>query len=106
MRAFPMRVSIVVLTVLASSLPGVAQYQGMSAEHCRRISDSQQQLTCLGQIRPPPPGRLGFGPFSPIGLPAVIQPVAQAVNPEPRASDNGTINNHFRPTRKAIASGE
>ena len=101
-----MRELIVVFAILASSVPGSAQYQGMTAEQCRRISDSQQQLTCLGQIRPPAPRQLSFGPFSPMGLPAVIQPVVEPAEPASKTSDQGVANNNIRQTHKAVAHGE
>jgi hypothetical protein len=102
-----MRELIVAFAILASSVPGSAQYQGMTAEQCRRISDSQQQLTCLGQIRPPAPRQLSFGPFSPIGLPAVIQPVVEPAEPASRtSSDHSVANDNIRQTHKAVAHGE
>jgi hypothetical protein len=100
------RVLIVSLAVLASSAPGLAQYQGMTAEQCRRISNSQQQLTCLGQIRPPPPGQLSARLFSPVGLPAVIQPVAQPADSAPKASDSDTATHRARFVRREIAAEE
>jgi hypothetical protein len=101
-----MRELIVAFAILASTVPGSAQYQGMTAEQCRRISDSQQQLTCLGQIRPPAPRQLSLGPFSPMGLPAVIQPVVEPAEPASKTPDHGVANNNIRQTHKAVAHGE
>jgi hypothetical protein len=87
-----MRGLIVLAAILVTSLPVAAQYQGLTQEQCRRLKDSQQRLTCLGQVRPPPPGPSNVGPFGPIGLLPQIQPVAQpppaaAKAADPRASD-------------------
>jgi hypothetical protein len=87
-----MRGLIVLLAVLVPGLPALAQYQGKTADQCRRLGDSQMRLTCLGQVRPPPPGPSNVGPFGPIGLLPQIQPVAQpppaaAKAADPRASD-------------------
>jgi hypothetical protein len=98
-------VLIISFAILASSTPGLAQYQGMTTEQCRRISNSQQQLTCLGQIRPPPPGQLSARLFSPMGLPAVIQPVAQP-NTASKASDSDIANSRARLARRLTTAVE
>ena len=85
-----MRGLIVLLAVLVPSLPALAQYQGMTADQCRRIGNSQKRLTCLGQVRPPPPGPSNVGPFGPIGLLPQIQPVAQPAPTAAKATDRRT----------------
>ena len=94
-----MRGSIVLITILVGSLPALAQYQGMTQEQCRRLKGSQQRLTCLGQVRPPPPGPSNAGPFGPVGLLPQVQPVAQpppaAAKPPDRPAGNA------RPNRKS-----
>jgi hypothetical protein len=77
----------------------------MTTEQCRRISNSQQQLTCLGQIRPPPPGQLSARLFSPMGLPAVIQPVAQP-DAASKASDSDIANSRARLARRLTTAVE
>jgi hypothetical protein len=93
-----MRLLIVVLAAIAFVLPASAQYQNMTAEQCRRIADSQQRLTCLGQVRRPP-GPSGASPFGPIQLLPQIQPVVQPPNPAPKAPDRSTTKN--RPGKKS-----
>jgi hypothetical protein len=91
-----MRGSIVLFTVLMGGLPALAQYQGMTQDQCRRLKDAQQRLTCLGQVRPPPPGPSNAGPFGPVGLLPQVQPVAQpppvAAKPSDRPAGNARAN--------------
>jgi hypothetical protein len=96
-----MRGLIVLLAVLVPSLPALAQYQGMTTGQCRRLNDSQKRLTCLGQIRPPPPGPSNVGPFGPIGLLPQIQPVAQPAPSAAKAPDRGTPSDRSRANRKS-----
>jgi hypothetical protein len=98
-----MRVLIATVGVVASSLPGFAQYQGMTIEQCRRISDSQQQLTCLGQTRPLPTGRLSVDSFSPVLLPSIVQPVAELAS---TASERRSRNNRQRFVDRASSREE
>jgi hypothetical protein len=87
-----MRGLIVFFAVIVGSLPALAQYQGMTQDQCRRLKGSQQRLTCLGQVRPPPPGPSNAGPFGPVGLLPQVQPVAQpapaAAKPPERPAGN------------------
>ena len=98
-----MRVLIVTVAVVASSLPGFAQYQGMTIEQCRRISNSQQQLTCLGQVRPLPTGRSGVDPFTPVLLPSIVQSIAELA---PVASERRSRNNRQRFVDRASSPEE
>jgi hypothetical protein len=98
-----MRVLIVTVAVVASYLPGFAQYHGMTIEQFRHISDSQQQLTCLGQVRPLPTGRLSVDSFSPVLLPSIVQPVAELA---PVAAERRSRNNRQRFVDRASSREE